>query len=93
MFGTLMPGHVSSVMAVLAHESCPVTGEIYAAGGGLVAKMFIAETRGFTAGDPTPEDVVENWGKIQDETGYLVPKGLTDYTTISSHGYRVAPPS
>ena len=81
-FDLLLPELVSPVVAFFAHESCPVTGEIYAAGGGRVARIFVAETQGFGKADLTPEDVVTHWRAIQDEADYYVPADITEYTTF-----------
>ena len=47
------PGHaaalVAPMVAYLAHEDCPVTGEIYAAGAGRFQRLFIATTPGWVA--------------------------------------------
>ena len=40
-------GLVAPMAAFLAHEDCPVTGEIYAAGAGRFARIFIASTPGY----------------------------------------------
>ena len=42
----MSPELVAPMAAVLAHEGCPVTGEIYAAGFGRFARIFIAQTEG-----------------------------------------------
>jgi NAD(P)-dependent dehydrogenase (short-subunit alcohol dehydrogenase family) len=78
----MSPDLVAPMAAFLAHEDCPVTGEIYAAGFGRFARIFIAQTGGYVhaASEPTIEDVVENWAAINDETGYYVPKDLTDWS-------------
>jgi hypothetical protein len=64
--------------AFLAHEDCPVTGEIYAAGAGRFARVFIACTPGHlhTGGVPTIEDVAASWAAINDEDGYTIPADL-----------------
>ena len=41
------PELVAPMVAFLAHEDCPVSGEIYAAGAGRFARIFIAETEGY----------------------------------------------
>ncbi|MET0883493.1 MAG: SDR family NAD(P)-dependent oxidoreductase [Acidimicrobiales bacterium] len=76
------PEHVAPMVAFLAHEDCPVTGEIYAAGAGRFARIFIASTEGYVHadGDPTIEDVARNWATINDEAGYAVPTGLMDWS-------------
>ncbi|MEU6201097.1 SDR family NAD(P)-dependent oxidoreductase [Streptomyces sp. NPDC047061] len=73
---------VSPMVAYLAHEDCPVNGEIYAAGAGRFARFFIGSTPGFVyeGGLPTVEDVAGNWDAINDEKGYYVPSDLMAWT-------------
>ena len=73
---------VAPMVGYLAHEDCPVTGEIYAAGAGRFARIFIASTPGYVhaRGEPTIEDVAASWTAINDETGYVVPVNLMDWT-------------
>ena len=79
----MSPALVAPMAAFLAHESCPVSGEIYAAGFGRFARMFIASTPGYvhSGPEPTVEDVARNWATINDETGYSVPADLTEWST------------
>jgi NAD(P)-dependent dehydrogenase (short-subunit alcohol dehydrogenase family) len=72
------PERVAPMAAFLAHEDCPVTGEIYAAGAGRFARVFIACTPGHlhTGGVPTIEDVAASWAAINDEDGYTIPADL-----------------
>ena len=74
----MSPDLVAPMVAFLAHEACPVSGEIYAAGAGRFARMFIAVTEGYvsTTAAPTIEDVAEHWSMINDETGYYIPADL-----------------
>jgi NAD(P)-dependent dehydrogenase (short-subunit alcohol dehydrogenase family) len=78
----MSPGLVAPMVAFLAHEACPVTGEIYAAGAGRFARTFIASTKGYVhpGSEPTIEDVAENWATINDEDGYYVPTDLPDWS-------------
>ena len=71
---------VAPMVAYLAHESCPVSGEIYTAGAGRFGRLFIASTEGYLRQDATVEDIVDNWAAINDETGYSVPKDLMDWS-------------
>jgi hypothetical protein len=76
------------MVAFLAHESCPVSGEIYAAGAGRFARIFIASTPGYvhTGSVPTVEDVAEHWAAINDTRGFSIPADLTDWSTaFTSH--------
>ncbi len=69
----LDPALVAPVAAWLVHEDCPVSGEIYSAGGGRVARFFIGLTPGHLNPALTPEDVREHFDRIRDEAGYTVP--------------------
>jgi NAD(P)-dependent dehydrogenase (short-subunit alcohol dehydrogenase family) len=76
------PELVAPMAAFLAHEACPVSGEIYAAGAGRFARLFIASTEGYVSSsqEPTIEDVAEHWATINDETGYSVPADLKGWS-------------
>jgi NAD(P)-dependent dehydrogenase (short-subunit alcohol dehydrogenase family) len=78
----MSPDLVAPMAAFLAHEACPVSGEIYAAGFGRFARIFIASTPGYVhaAPDPTIEDVAGHWAAINDETGYSVPSDLAAWS-------------
>src|SRR6478752_7218047 len=51
----LGPEYITSVVTYLAHEDCPVSGEVYSCGGGRVARVFIGVTPGITDPKLTPE--------------------------------------
>jgi NAD(P)-dependent dehydrogenase (short-subunit alcohol dehydrogenase family) len=78
----MAPELVAPMVALLAHESCPVTGEIYTAGAGRFARIFLASTTGYVHenGAPTVEDVASHWDAINDESGYYVPVDLMDWS-------------
>jgi NAD(P)-dependent dehydrogenase (short-subunit alcohol dehydrogenase family) len=78
----MSPDVVAPMAAFLAHESCPVTGEVYAAGAGRFARIFVASTPGYVhaTAAPTIEDVVRNWDAINDETDYYVPGDLSAWS-------------
>ncbi len=78
----LDPALVSPLVGWLAHEDCPDSGEVYAVGGGRVARVFIAETVGFTKADLTMEDVRDQWSTIRNEDGYSVPMNLGEETAL-----------
>ena len=77
----MAPGQVAPLVAFLAHEACPVNGELYAAGAGRFARLFIASTPGYVAPEPTIEDVARHWDDINDEKGYVVPRDLPEWST------------
>jgi len=74
----LDPSLVSPIAAWLVHEDCPVSGEIYSAAGGRIARFFVGMTQGYYNPELTLEDVRDNFDRIRDEDGYLVPNGLAD---------------
>jgi NAD(P)-dependent dehydrogenase (short-subunit alcohol dehydrogenase family) len=67
------PELVSPIVAWLVHEDCPVTGEIYSAAGGRIARYFIGLTPGYYNPALTMEDVRDNFEQIRNEEGYIVP--------------------
>jgi NAD(P)-dependent dehydrogenase (short-subunit alcohol dehydrogenase family) len=84
----MSPDLVAPMVALLAHEECPVSGEIYAAGFGRFARIFIAMTPGYvhTGSAPTIEDVADQWAAINDDAGYSIPVDLPDWSaTFMAH--------
>jgi NAD(P)-dependent dehydrogenase (short-subunit alcohol dehydrogenase family) len=78
----LDPALVSPIVAYLAHEDCPVSGEIFSVGGGRVAQVFIGETKGYFKADLGMEDIRDNWSTITDQSGYSVPHNLGEETAL-----------
>jgi len=78
----MSPDLVAPMAAFLAHEDCPVTGEVYAAGFRRFARIFIAQAEGYVheSSEPTIEDVAEHWPAINDEAGYYAPADLTEWS-------------
>jgi NAD(P)-dependent dehydrogenase (short-subunit alcohol dehydrogenase family) len=74
----LAPEYVTPIVTFLAHESCPVSGEVYSVGGGRVARVFIGVTPGYTDSELTPESVRDHFDQIRDETDYAVPANLNE---------------
>jgi NAD(P)-dependent dehydrogenase (short-subunit alcohol dehydrogenase family) len=72
------PALVSPIAAWLVHEDCPVTGEIYSAAGGRIARMFIGLTPGYYNPTLTLEDVRDHFDEIRNEEGYIIPAGIQD---------------
>jgi hypothetical protein len=70
----LNPELVTPVVVFLAHEDCPVSGEIYSAGGGVVSRFFVGLTRGYANPKLTVEDIRDHLDEIRDESGYIVPR-------------------
>jgi NAD(P)-dependent dehydrogenase (short-subunit alcohol dehydrogenase family) len=78
----LQPGLISPIVAYLAHDECPVSGEVYSVGGGRVARVFIAETEGYHNPNLTMEDVRDNFTQIRNEEGYKVPANIGEETAM-----------
>jgi NAD(P)-dependent dehydrogenase (short-subunit alcohol dehydrogenase family) len=82
----LDPKTVSPIVAWLVHEDCPVTGEIYSAAGGRIARFFIGLTEGYYSENLTAEEVRDNFDKIRSEEGYIVPSGPGDeFAALMKH--------
>jgi NAD(P)-dependent dehydrogenase (short-subunit alcohol dehydrogenase family) len=84
----MSPDLVAPMVALLAHDECPVSGEIYAAGFGRFARIFIGMAPGYvhTGSAPTIEDVAEQWAAINDEPGYSIPADLPEWAaTFMAH--------
>jgi NAD(P)-dependent dehydrogenase (short-subunit alcohol dehydrogenase family) len=84
----MSPDLVAPMVALLAHQECPVSGEIYAAGFGRFARIFIGMAPGYvhTGSAPTIEDVAEQWAAINDEPGYSIPADLSEWSaTFMAH--------
>jgi NAD(P)-dependent dehydrogenase (short-subunit alcohol dehydrogenase family) len=79
MADKLDPAFITPVVAWLAHEDVPVTGEVYTCGGGHVGRVFTGVTPGWTDTEKlTVEDIRDHFDEIRDEDGYSVPANLTD---------------
>ena len=78
MADNLDPALVSPIAAWLVHEDCPVTGEVYSAAGGRIARFFIGLTEGYYNPKLTVEDVRDNFERIRTDDSYIIPTGLND---------------
>ena len=67
----MAPELVAPTVALLASDECPSSGEIFTAGGGRVAKLFLAVTEG---------SLDHDWDAVNDESGYYVPVDLLDWS-------------
>lgn len=74
--GAMTPELVAPMVAYLAHEDCPVNGELYTAGAGRFARLFLGTTAGCVVPDPTVEAVAGHWAAINDLAGYSIPPDL-----------------
>lgn len=71
-----LPEDVAPLGAFLAHEMVPTSGEMFSAANSNVSRLFVAETRGFTAPGRRRielEDLQDHWDEIVDVDGYVIP--------------------
>jgi NAD(P)-dependent dehydrogenase (short-subunit alcohol dehydrogenase family) len=65
-----LPERVSPMVAVLAHCTCPCSGQILGAWGGRFARSTVTTAQGWVSREPpTAEDVVDHWDEIVDQDG------------------------
>jgi NAD(P)-dependent dehydrogenase (short-subunit alcohol dehydrogenase family) len=87
----LPPELVSPVVAFLAHEKCPVTGECIEAVGGEVRRIYVAQTAGFTDRSLSPEAVAARWNEVMAGSAEsLIAHGTFDPTQWDIKPYRAA---
>jgi NAD(P)-dependent dehydrogenase (short-subunit alcohol dehydrogenase family) len=71
------PARTSPLVAVLAHEACPVSGEAVQTGAGRVSRFVLATTAGWQApgDDATPEGILDHWDEVMANEAYAEPVG------------------
>lgn len=85
----LPPEMVSPVVAFLAHDNCPVTGECIESVGGEVRRLYIARTSGFTDHGLTVETVAERWQEVMAGAHEsIIGQGAMDPTQWNVKPYR-----
>jgi NAD(P)-dependent dehydrogenase (short-subunit alcohol dehydrogenase family) len=84
------PELVAPVVGWLAHESCSVTGEMFASVAGRVATAYIAETKGVYRPEWTIEDVAANLDAIRDTTDSCIFPTLTGHTDHLKYSFAMA---
>jgi NAD(P)-dependent dehydrogenase (short-subunit alcohol dehydrogenase family) len=73
------PESVVPMALYLVSEACPLTHEIFSAGGGRFARVSIGVTGGWVAGDAaTPEDIEEHLAEIRDDSDLVFPGSLSE---------------
>jgi hypothetical protein len=66
---SLRPENASPAVAFLAHESCPLNGEVIVCGGLVAMRLAIIETKGVTFHEKiTPEDLADNLDSLMHPT-------------------------
>lgn len=78
---SLDPELVTPLVTYLVSEQCSLTHEVFSAGGGRYARMFVGLTPGWSAGrqqDIGAEDIAAGIDEIVAEAGYIVPRSVQD---------------
>jgi NAD(P)-dependent dehydrogenase (short-subunit alcohol dehydrogenase family) len=85
----MRPEQVSPVVAFLAHEDCPVTGECIDAMGGMVRRTYLATTKGIVDPEITIEKLAEHWDEVlAGASEQLMPHALMDAFKLHSKKYQ-----
>jgi NAD(P)-dependent dehydrogenase (short-subunit alcohol dehydrogenase family) len=82
--GLMAPEAVTPMVVYLASESCGYTHEIFSAGGGRYARVFVGLAPGWFGGKNTEvsaEDIASHIDQIRAQEGYLVPSSVADEIT------------
>jgi NAD(P)-dependent dehydrogenase (short-subunit alcohol dehydrogenase family) len=83
----LQPGLVTPIVTYLAHEDCPVTGEVYTVGGGRVARVFLGVTPGVADPALTAEIVRDRFDEIRNPEGYEVPANTNEEIALAAKSF------
>lgn len=79
----LEPELVAPMVAWLAHESCPVSGEHFVAGGGRMARAWTVESKGMWQAQWSIEDIADNIDAIRNSPEKWLfppyPSGMADH--------------
>ena len=72
--------HVSShytsvVVALLAHEACPTSGDLLQCAAGGIRRLFIGASEGWDDPEMTPESLLANWSSVDRIGDWQVVKG------------------
>ncbi|MFA7601748.1 MAG: SDR family NAD(P)-dependent oxidoreductase [Novosphingobium sp.] len=84
------PELVAPVVGWLAHESCDVSGELFIAVGGRVARAYFAESEGVYRPDWTIDVVADNIDAIRDESRQWVLPQRTGFADHLARSFEMA---
>lgn len=70
MMRAMSPDAVAPAVAVMAHESCAITGRVLESAGGGTGEIFVGTTLGVMKADNSPEFILENWDQVLDKNKY-----------------------
>jgi NAD(P)-dependent dehydrogenase (short-subunit alcohol dehydrogenase family) len=76
------PSLVAPMAALLAHETCPVRGEVLMAGMRRYSRLYLAETDGYVHHglEVTPESLAQRWETIVDPSTHAILDGTESWS-------------
>lgn len=85
---------VSPLVGLLCHETCPVSGELFVAGGGRVARTVLGETAGWIDADMSVETLAEAMPQILAQQPIAAPATTGEALGLfmETLGYRINEP-
>lgn len=86
----LPPEKTSPIVAYLAHEDCPVTGETFDSVGGEVRRIYIAATKGIQDPSITPESLASRWDEVMGQPVDMLAHENVDTSTWVLRRYEAA---
>src|SRR5208283_5146053 len=87
------PALVAPMAAVLAHETCPVQGEVLMAGMRRYSRLFVAETDGYVHDglELSPEQLAERWDTICDPFAHETVEGTESWSARNFRAIEAKP--
>jgi len=67
--------YTSVVVALLAHEACPTSGDLFQCAAGGIRRLFIGASEGWDDPEMTPESLLANWSSVDRIGDWQVVKG------------------
>jgi NAD(P)-dependent dehydrogenase (short-subunit alcohol dehydrogenase family) len=77
-FKTMTPEKVAVGVAYLLSENCDIHGEIFAIGGGRIARVTLAESEGVMGMGGSIEEVRDSMPRVMADTRFFYPKDLSE---------------
>jgi NAD(P)-dependent dehydrogenase (short-subunit alcohol dehydrogenase family) len=79
-FRTMTPEKVAVATAFLLSEECDLNGEIFAVGGGRIARVTIAEADGVLGEGASIEEVRDAMPRVMADASFFYPKDLSEHS-------------
>lgn len=77
-FSTMLPEKVSVGAGYLMSDACNVTGEVFAIGGGRIARITFAENEGHLGDGASIEEIRDAMPQVMADSRFAFPKDLTE---------------